>query len=288
MCLLGLLLGADPAISFCCVHNRDEFFERAAAPPDLGETIVYGKDVKGGGTWLGYNKRTGTFVALTNAGRRERTPPGFISRGTLVLDLLHGKRLTIAGLQRACAPPTSADEEVERASVESTTPTEAPDLLSPAPPFATVDLGGSFAGFNLIIASIHSGPTAEDSVPPAWFLTNRPPVSVLPSGLRRHPGITIIEGATAQLPSELAVAHRIPGGSHALSNSTLNDERWAKVKWLKQNLDELFGTTGGAEGGGISALLPAAAKAEDASQPPSLEADVQVLQVLLDRLVPLV
>ena len=61
MCILGLqLLGSGAGVPFVCVHNRDEYFDRPVAPLDAGDDgVIFGKDLKGGGTWMGYNWRTG-------------------------------------------------------------------------------------------------------------------------------------------------------------------------------------------------------------------------------------
>jgi hypothetical protein len=73
MCILGLLLGAHPDVKFAVAHSRDEVLSRPAAPPSMleGEDVIFGRDEREGGTWLGYNRRTGVFVALTNVRRRD-------------------------------------------------------------------------------------------------------------------------------------------------------------------------------------------------------------------------
>lgn len=71
--------------------NRDEFFNRAAAPlavwQDVPE-IIAGRDLSQGGTWLGLNQTNLSFAALTNVrvlGVAPENPP---SRGELVRDFL--------------------------------------------------------------------------------------------------------------------------------------------------------------------------------------------------------
>lgn len=72
--------------------NRDEHYDRPSAPPSLAgtsPTILAGKDLRAGGTWLGVNDY-GLLVGILN--RRQK--PGSIvqdtyrSRGLLCLELL--------------------------------------------------------------------------------------------------------------------------------------------------------------------------------------------------------
>jgi uncharacterized protein with NRDE domain len=92
MCVLALLLAADPAVPLIVAANRDELFERQAAPPaEVEEGIVAGKDLRAGGTWLGVN-RHGLFVAVTNRRAPARTPESF-SRGLLALEALRCREL---------------------------------------------------------------------------------------------------------------------------------------------------------------------------------------------------
>lgn len=70
--------------------NRDEFYsrptERAAFWPDA-PNILAGRDLQGGGTWLGLT-RTGRFAALTNYRDFRHPQHGERSRGLLVSDFL--------------------------------------------------------------------------------------------------------------------------------------------------------------------------------------------------------
>lgn len=70
--------------------NRDEFFERPSAPAqwwDDQPQIYAGRDLRGGGTWMGIS-RNGRFAAVTNVrdplSKRDVAP----SRGELVADYL--------------------------------------------------------------------------------------------------------------------------------------------------------------------------------------------------------
>lgn len=92
MCVLALFLDAFPGVPLIVAANRDESLARPSAPPQaLAPGIVGGKDLEGGGTWLGVND-DGVFVAITNRGVPARTPRSY-SRGLLALEALHCGRL---------------------------------------------------------------------------------------------------------------------------------------------------------------------------------------------------
>lgn len=210
MCILGLLFGVHPDIPFLCCHNRDEVFTRPVHHPYEAQRIVFGRDISGGGTWLGLNRDSGLFVALTNVARKKDAPHGAHSRGQLVMRLLDGTGpLSIEVIRAAVAGrPVGSPTELEGASV---------------------DLGAPYAGFNIIVAMISDKTEC-------YFLTNRP---VAKEG-HPHEVITVGGAGPTQhlsvLPLTLAAVWRLPQGMHALSNSTLNDESWLKVKWLRAQL----------------------------------------------------
>lgn len=92
MCLIVFAWKVIPGMPLLAAANRDEFYERPAAPagwwsdhPD----VYAGRDLQGGGTWIGVT-RDGRFAAITNirepSGFRENAP----SRGALVADYLTG------------------------------------------------------------------------------------------------------------------------------------------------------------------------------------------------------
>ncbi len=91
MCLVLLALHAHPDCDVLLAGNRDEHYRRPSAPPaDLGgdPRIFAGRDLEGGGTWMGYNA-AGLFAALTNFRQSVRTiPPDALTRGKLVMGLL--------------------------------------------------------------------------------------------------------------------------------------------------------------------------------------------------------
>ena len=90
MCLLLLSYKAHANYKMIIAANRDEFYSRPTAPSSFWKEhpdLLAGKDLKGGGTWLGITKG-GKFAAITNY----RNPANFMkdapSRGKLVLDFL--------------------------------------------------------------------------------------------------------------------------------------------------------------------------------------------------------
>lgn len=96
MCLIAWNWQPDSATPLLLLANRDEFYARPAlplhwwAPASNGSQILAGRDLQGGGTWLGLS-RTGRMAALTNfrsaTPQRTNTP----SRGELVAAFLQGE-----------------------------------------------------------------------------------------------------------------------------------------------------------------------------------------------------
>ena len=90
MCLLVLAWRAHPRYRLVLAANRDEFHEREAqplskwtSPPD----ILAGRDVRGGGTWLGLD-RARRFGVVTNFRELQRPRRSAPSRGRLIPDFL--------------------------------------------------------------------------------------------------------------------------------------------------------------------------------------------------------
>ena len=97
MCTLALYLRAFPGYSLAVAANRDEHYDRPSAPPSIiggSPTIIAGRDLRAGGTWLGINEY-GLLVGILN----RRQQPGSVaqnayrSRGLLCLDLLRLRRV---------------------------------------------------------------------------------------------------------------------------------------------------------------------------------------------------
>ena len=92
MCLILLAWQTHPDYPLVVAANRDEFFARASAPAGFwseAPEILAGRDLQGGGTWLGVTRRQ-RFAALTNFREGGRQPADAPSRGALVADFLAG------------------------------------------------------------------------------------------------------------------------------------------------------------------------------------------------------
>ena len=93
MCLILFAYGRHPRYRLVLAANRDEFYGRPTAAArfwDEAPDLLAGRDLKGGGTWLGVT-RAGRFAAITNyrePGFHEKAAP---SRGALVTDFLRGE-----------------------------------------------------------------------------------------------------------------------------------------------------------------------------------------------------
>lgn len=89
MCVIYIAFDADRERPLTVAANRDEFYSRptaAAAHWEDFPDIYGGRDLIGGGTWLGVT-RGGRFAAVTNY-RDPNAPNGTRSRGHLVADFL--------------------------------------------------------------------------------------------------------------------------------------------------------------------------------------------------------
>ncbi|MDR2858747.1 MAG: NRDE family protein [Novosphingobium sp.] len=96
MCVAAFAWQAHPRWLLVAIGNRDEFHERPAAPlaqwpkdDDCDRSILAGRDLKSGGTWLGVS-RAGRFALVTNLRGYGGPDPDRASRGALVTDLLAG------------------------------------------------------------------------------------------------------------------------------------------------------------------------------------------------------
>ena len=68
MCLLLIAYKTNPNYKLIVAANRDEFYERPAAPANFWQEhpfLLAGKDLKAGGTWMGITEG-GKFAAITN------------------------------------------------------------------------------------------------------------------------------------------------------------------------------------------------------------------------------
>jgi uncharacterized protein with NRDE domain len=93
MCLIFVALEAHPNYPVLFAANRDEFYDRPAAPasfwPEAPELLA-GRDLRAGGTWLGITK-TGRIAALTNYRDPNENRPDAPSRGLLVTGFLRSE-----------------------------------------------------------------------------------------------------------------------------------------------------------------------------------------------------
>jgi uncharacterized protein with NRDE domain len=92
MCLILLAYDVHPKYCLILAANRDEFYDRPTLPMAFWEDhpdILAGRDLEGGGTWLGLS-RSGKFSAVTNYREPGGSKPGAPSRGHLVSSFLTG------------------------------------------------------------------------------------------------------------------------------------------------------------------------------------------------------
>lgn len=109
MCLIAFAWKFRPDFPLVVAANRDEFYDRPAAPAGFwggSPNVLAGRDLVGGGTWLGIT-RGGRFAAVTNYRDPSERLPGPPSRGALVRDYLLGE-----------APPQEYLTEVARRGAE--------------------------------------------------------------------------------------------------------------------------------------------------------------------------
>ena len=93
MCLILFAYRQRAEQTLLVAANRDEYHSRAAQParfwPELPQ-ILAGRDLQGGGTWLGIS-RNGRFAAVTNF-REPEVTTGERSRGELCIEFLSGSQ----------------------------------------------------------------------------------------------------------------------------------------------------------------------------------------------------
>jgi uncharacterized protein with NRDE domain len=102
MCLAALALAQHPRFPWVLASNRDEFFNRPAAPlawwqpegaaASASGAVLSGRDLSAGGTWLGLT-RAGRLALVTNVREPGRFDPAAASRGALVLQAVQGVSL---------------------------------------------------------------------------------------------------------------------------------------------------------------------------------------------------
>ncbi|HYC46930.1 MAG TPA: NRDE family protein [Burkholderiales bacterium] len=93
MCLILLAAHAHPCYPLIVAANRDEAYDRPAAPAafwDDEPRICAGRDLQHGGTWLGI-ACTGRFAAITNYRQASARATDKRSRGELTRNFLAGE-----------------------------------------------------------------------------------------------------------------------------------------------------------------------------------------------------
>lgn len=92
MCLIVFAWKVVPGAPLLAAGNRDEFYERPTAPAAWWSDqahIYAGRDLRGGGTWMGVT-REGRFAAITNIRAPSKKRNDVPSRGELVAGYLSG------------------------------------------------------------------------------------------------------------------------------------------------------------------------------------------------------
>jgi uncharacterized protein with NRDE domain len=92
MCLIVFAWQVIPGVPLVAAGNRDEFYDRPATPAAwwTDHPQVYaGRDLRGGGTWMGIT-RDGRFAAVTNVRAPSEKRADAPTRGLLVTDYLTG------------------------------------------------------------------------------------------------------------------------------------------------------------------------------------------------------
>jgi uncharacterized protein with NRDE domain len=94
MCLILVAVRTHPSYDLILAANRDEYYARPSLPPafwDEAEGLLAGRDLVGGGTWLGIT-RSGRLAAITNYRNPALLLKDAPSRGRLVTDFLKGRQ----------------------------------------------------------------------------------------------------------------------------------------------------------------------------------------------------
>ncbi|PKR81449.1 hypothetical protein CW751_05185 [Brumimicrobium salinarum] len=96
MCLIAFAYKISPEYPLILIANRDEFYERPTQKAHFWKTdhetkILAGKDLKGGGTWLGVNDNQ-KWAAVTNYRDLENIKNDAPTRGDLIPSFLNSSK----------------------------------------------------------------------------------------------------------------------------------------------------------------------------------------------------
>ncbi len=101
MCLILFAYKIHTEYPLVLAANRDEFFDRPTDPAGFwadAPKIFAGRDLRGGGTWLGVTT-AGRVAAVTNFRDRSEFGPAMRSRGLLTREFLSGSQPVESYLQ---------------------------------------------------------------------------------------------------------------------------------------------------------------------------------------------
>lgn len=102
MCLIVFAWQMVPGAPLVAAANRDEYYDRTSVPAHWWSDhpqIYAGRDLQGGGTWLGIT-RNGRFAAITNVRAPLEKRADAPSRGKLVVDFLAGDAPALEYIER--------------------------------------------------------------------------------------------------------------------------------------------------------------------------------------------
>lgn len=93
MCIVALAWQVVPDKPLVLLGNRDESYHREAAPLSLWQdnTIIAGRDLQSGGSWLGITT-AGRWAVITNY--REKSPPSDLTTSRSLVKFKALKPLT--------------------------------------------------------------------------------------------------------------------------------------------------------------------------------------------------
>jgi uncharacterized protein with NRDE domain len=214
MCLAVIALGVHPRYPLVVVANRDEFHARpTAAAAWWDEGWLAGRDLEGGGTWLGVT-RAGRIALLTNVRDPARHDPQAPSRGTLVTRVLGDRAPSSEALAAALADATTHN------------------------------------GFNLVVcypAEAHwgsnRGGTPRALAPGLHGLSNASLDTPWPKVIRTKAAVSAWCRSAAEDPAELlqVLADRTPASDESLPSTGVTIE-WERLLSPPFILSERYGT----------------------------------------------